>query len=115
MEEWSDVGHKPIGWRNPGWLAHPEAVKWLGPLFKYAAVHYEHNRGLVWDCKMIFGADGIHTTDISTHEGKIMFQSHIAGNWNDNVWNETNYEQMKLSLGYLKSQDIEFKTISELV
>ena len=115
MDEWSDVGHKPIGWRNPGWLAHPEAVKWLGPLFKYTAVHYEHNRGLVWDCKMIFGADGIHTTDISTHEGRIMFQSHIAGNWNDNVWNETNYEQMKLSLEYLKSQNVEFKTIGEII
>ena len=55
MEEWSDVDHKPIGWRNPGWLAHPEAVKWLGPLFKYSAVHYEHNHNLQWDCKMIFG------------------------------------------------------------
>jgi hypothetical protein len=63
---------------------------------------------------MIFGADGIHETNISTHEGRIMFQSHIAGDWNDNVWNEKNYEQMKLSLGYLKSQNVEFKTIGEL-
>ena len=44
-----------------------------------------------------------------------MFQSHIAGSWNDNVWNEMNYEQMRLSLGYLKSQDIEFKTIREIL
>jgi len=114
MEEWSDVDHKPIGWRNPGWLCTPESAKWLGPLFKYTAVHYEHNRGLQWDCKMIFGADGIHTTDISTHEGRIMFQSHIAGDWNDNCWNKTNYEQMRLSLDYLKSQDAQFKTIQEI-
>jgi hypothetical protein len=64
---------------------------------------------------MIFGADGIHETDISTHEGRIMFQSHIAGNWNDNVWNETNYEQVRLSLTYLlKSYELQFKTINEL-
>ena len=63
---------------------------------------------------MIFGADGIHTTDISTHEGRIMFQSHIAGDWNDNCWNKTNYEQMRLSLDYLKSQDAQFKTIQEI-
>ena len=115
MDEWSDVGHKPLGWRNPGWLAHPEAVKWLGPIFKYAAVHYEHNHNLQWHCKMIFGADGIHETDISTHDGNIMFQSHIAGHHNDNVWNETNYQQLQLSLRHLTDQGIEFKTIQELI
>ena len=114
MKEWNSVGHKPIGWRNPGWLAHPIAVQHLGPNFEYAAIHYEHNHNLQWDCKMIYGADGIHTTDISTHEGRIMFQSHIAGDWNDNCWNQSNYEQMRLSLGYLKSQEVEFKTICEL-
>ena len=115
MDEWSDVDHKPVGWRNPGWLAHPEAVKWLGPMFKYAAIHYQHNNGMEWDCKMIYGADGIHETDISTHEGRIMFQSHIAGDWNDNCWNEVNYQQIKLSLTYLlKSYKLEFKTINEL-
>ena len=71
LEEWDKVGHKPVGWRNPGWLAHPEAVKWLGPLFKYAAVHYEHNHNLQWGCKMIFGADGIHETDIQLHNNNI--------------------------------------------
>ena len=117
MDEWSDVDHKPEGWRNPGWLAHPEAVKWLGPMFKYAAVHYEHNRNLQWDCKMIFGADGIHETNINLHEGRIMFQSHIAGDWNDNCWNKSNYEQMRVSLEHLTimpEQNIKFKTLNEL-
>ena len=115
MIEWQQVDHVPTGWRNPGWLAHPEAVKCLGPMFKYAAVHYEHNHNLQWDCKMIFGADGIHETDITTHDDRIMFQSHIAGDWNDNCWNKSNYDQIKMSLTYLlKSYDIEFKTINEL-
>ena len=103
LEEWHAVNHKPTGWRNPGWLAHPLAVKCLGPHFNYAAVHYEHNRNLQWDCKMIFGADGIHETDISTHEGRIMFQSHIAGDWNDNIWNEHNYQQFRESLKFIHS------------
>ena len=115
LNEWNSVKYKPIGWRNPGWLAHPEAVKKLGPLFKYAAVHYEHNHNLQWQCKMIFGADGIHETNINTHNGNIMFQSHIAGDWNDNVWNENNYNQIRISLKYLlSSQSINFITLQEI-
>ena len=34
----------------------------------------------------------------------IFFQSHIAGDWNDNVWNEDNYLQMKESLKFLKAR-----------
>jgi len=115
LSEWTAVGHQPIGWRNPGWLAHPEAVKWLGQTFHYAAVHYEHNHNLQWNCKMIFGADGINETDIKLHDGRIMFQSHIAGDWNDNCWNKENYEQMRISLEFLKTQNIEFKTLKELI
>ena len=115
MTEWGKVGHNPVGWRNPGWLAHPEAVKCLGPYFKYSAVHYEHNRNLQWDCKMIFGHDGIHETNINLHDERIMFQSHIAGDWNDNCWNKENYEQVRLSLSYLlKSYNLKFKTLNEL-
>ena len=115
LEEWKKVNHIPIGWRNPGWLAHPIVIKELGKHFKYAAVHYEHNHNIKWDCKMIFGADGIHETDIKLHNGNIMFQSHIAGDWNDNVWNKTNYEQLRLSLNYLKEYCGKFKTISEII
>lgn len=118
LDEWKAVGHIPIGWRNPGWLAHPESVKYLGPNFKYAAIHYEHNHNLQWDCKMLYGADGIHESNIELHDGRIMFQSHIAGDWNDNRWNESNYEQMKLSLDHLTNTpeiSIEFKTLGELI
>ena len=64
---------------------------------------------------MIFGADGIHETDINLHDGRIMFQSHIAGDWNDNIWNAHNYEQIRLSLSHLYNQGLTFKTIGELV
>lgn len=114
--EWKSVNHTPIGWRNPGWLAHPNAIKELQHWFKYTAVHYEHNRDINWGkCKMLFGHDGIHETNIKLHnENVVMFQSHIAGDWNDNVWNEQNYEQLKLSLKHLLQHNPTFKTLSEL-
>ena len=115
MIEWQAVNHKPAGWRNPGWLAHPTAVKCLESMFEYAAVHYEHNRNLQWDCKTFFGHDGIHEIDISIHDGTIMFQSHIAGDWNDNVWDENNYNQIRMSIEFLlQNHDIKFKTLLEL-
>ena len=64
---------------------------------------------------MIFGYDGIHETDINLHKGTVMFSSHIAGNWNDNVWNNSNYEQFRLSLEYLKCNNCQFKTIQEII
>jgi len=113
-EEWNAVKHTPSGWRNPGWLAHPVCVSVLGNYFKYAAVHYEHNRNMKWTCPLLFGHDGIHETEITLHNGKVMFQSHIAGNWNDNVWNEDNYKQVQSSLRYLtKNQNCYFKTLEE--
>ena len=44
-----------------------------------------------------------------------MFQSHIAGDWNDNYWNKENYEQVRLSLQHLTQQNYAFKTISEII
>ena len=103
MDEWSAVGVKPIGWRNPGWICSLESHAQLKHIFEYAAVHYEHNMNLDWgSCKMIFGHDGIHETDIKLHgNNHLMFQSHIAGTWNKNVWNQQNYEQFRHSLEHL--------------
>jgi len=115
MEEWDKVNHKPLGWRSPGWLTTPIAAQQLSPYFKYAAIHETHNRGIQWGCKMVYGAEGIHETDIRMINGNVMFQSHIAGDWNDNCWNKENYEQMRISLQYLTQQDHTFKTISELI
>ena len=114
IAEWNSVNHRPIGWRNPGWLAHPEAIKLLGVAFRYSAIHYEHNHNISWKCSTFYGHDGINETDISIHnKDMVMFQSHIAGDWNDNIWNETNYKQMRLSLEALKSHNPEYKTLAE--
>jgi len=116
LEEWDKVGIKPKGWRNPGWLCSWRASELLSKHFDWAALHYEHNRGLIWNgCKEIFGSDGIHKNDITLHNERVMLHSHIFGDWNDNVWNEDNFRQAKLSLEFLcKYHDIEFKTMSEL-
>lgn len=117
VNEWSLVGHKPKGWRNPGWMCQPYCVKHLSKEFEWVALHYQHNHGYQWDTKMLFGADGIHETDIKLHNGNnIMFQSHIAGDWNHNTWSEKNYQQIRLSLQHLKDNyEINFKTISEII
>lgn len=99
--EWEAVDYLPKGWRNPGWMCQPYCVPHLSKHFEWAALHYQHNHNLQWDLKMIFGADGINETDVQLHDGAIMFQSHIYGNWNANEWTERTYNQLKLSLGYL--------------
>ena len=115
--EWEKVGHKPVGWRNPGWLAHPEAVKVIGKYFDYAAIHEEHNHGIPWDCKTFFGCDGIHETDsIKIYKDTFMFQSHIAGKTNDNNWNEDNYKHFRKIIKFLKENyHFKFKLLRELL
>jgi len=114
-EEWESVGIKPKGWRNPGWVCQSYCVKHLSNNFEWAALHYEHNYNFKWDCKMLFGADGIHETNIQLHDGNVMFQSHIFGDWNKNVWNDSNYDQLNYSLEYLvNNHDVSFKTLSEI-
>ena len=117
INEWETVNHKPKGWRNPGWMCQPYCIQHLEKEFKWVALHYQHNHNFQWNTKMLFGADGIHETDIKLHNGNnIMFQSHIAGDWNHNIWNEKNYEQVRLSLKYLiENHDVTFKTISEII
>ncbi|MDB4344732.1 DUF2334 domain-containing protein [bacterium] len=114
LSEWEKVNHKPVGWRNPGWLAHPLAINELDKHFEYAAIHYEHNHNIPWGCKTLFGHDGINETNIQIHQGNIMFQSHIAGDWNDNVWNEDNYQQLRISLQHLLQYNPKFSTLQEL-
>ena len=115
LEEWRKVGHMPSGWRNPGWLGHPTAISELGKIFKYAAIHYEHNHNIPWECKTFYGHDGINETDIKLHNNDmVMFQSHISGDWNDNVWNNANYEQIRLSFKHLLKHKPKFTTLEEI-
>ena len=115
MGEWSSVEYRPFGWRNPGWVCQPYCVPHLSKEFEWAALHYEHNHNNKWDCKMIYGYDGINETDIKLHAGNIMFQSHIFGSWNRNEWTEENYQQLKMSLDYIfTNMEVTPCTISEL-
>ena len=44
-----------------------------------------------------------------------MFQSHIAGDWNDNIWNKDNYENFREVLIYLSSlYELNYVTLGEL-
>ena len=117
LTEWNKVGHKPKGWRNPGWLAHPNAISVIGEFFEYSAIHKEHNHNIPWKCKTFEGCDGINETDNIGifNDNTFMFQSHIAGDWNDNVWNEENYENFRNILEYLsKSYKLKYYTLGEL-
>jgi hypothetical protein len=104
--EWNSVGINPVGFRTPGWVLSDNSNKVIkrfvydNQQIEYVAVHYEHNRNLQWDCKTFFGHDGIQQEHIEIHNispggetGMIMFQSHIAGRHNHNVWNEENYKK----------------------
>lgn len=120
INEWHCAGVEAgnWGWRNPGWLCHPEWNNFFNyerfpP--KYVAVHYDHNQDMEWNCKTFFGHDGIQQEHIFIHDDNmIMLQSHIAGTHNRNVWNEDNYDQLRLSLDHLLNHyRCEFKTLNE--
>lgn len=99
-DEW-ETGEK-MGWRSPGWICSEPSKQVIERNFEYAAIHYQHNHGMGWLCKTFFGHDNINAENISIHNGDmIMFQSHIAGNHNLNVWNRHNFEQLQLSLSHL--------------
>lgn len=118
--EWMKVQYLPAGWKSPGWLCSPGSKEVIENSFKYVSLHYVHNQGMNWKCPMFFGHDGIQELNwgihnhLSGNSEMIMLTSHIAGDWNDNVWNEANYEQLRLSLEYLtETHNCEFKTLKE--
>ncbi len=117
LSEWESVGYKPKGWRNPGWLINPSIKDVVDNEFDYVALHTEHNHDLKWKSKMLFGHDGINETDSINiwNENTFMFQSHIAGDWNDNCWTEENYLNFRNVIEYLSTQyELSFKTLREL-
>tara|TARA_Y100000034_G_C6846569_1_gene383541 strand:- start:90 stop:755 length:666 start_codon:yes stop_codon:yes gene_type:complete len=116
LAEWRAVDYMPLGWRNPGWVANHNAVKHIGKYFKYAALHKQHNHNIKWDCKMFFGCDGINEEDnINLYNNTFMFQSHIAGDWNDNCWNKNNYNNFRNILLYLLNEyKLNFTTFNKL-
>lgn len=114
MSMWNEAGHTPKGWRNPGWLINHILVPVISNTFEWVAVH--ENDMHKYSTKKFVGADGIHQQDnVKLFDNRFMFQSHIAGDWNDNCWNGKNYEQFKTILMWLENNyDLKYKTISEL-
>jgi len=113
---WKECGHTPTGFRTPGWGITQQAATAISSYFDWVAGHEQINKDIVFPTQYFIGADGIHETeDISLYGDTFMFQSHIQGDWNDNVWNEKNYLHFEQVVKYLLSQyELQFKTISEI-
>ena len=118
MNLWEECGYKPKGFRAPGWGVQQDAAYAISSYFEWVAGHEQINQGIEWKCPKYFvGADGIHESEnISLYGETFMFQSHIQGDWNDNVWSEKNYLHFQQVIKYLLSQynGLQFKTISEI-
>ena len=118
MGEWQKCGIRPSGFRMPGWACNQESAQAISNIYSYVAAHEDINKHIDFGGMNVFyGCDGIHQTDsIKSYNNTFMFQSHIAGDWNDNVWNEENYENFRNVLEYLrKSYILKYKTIGELI
>ena len=115
---WEECGYKPHGFRAPGWGLTQDTANVVSSYFQWIAGHEEINKDIVWpsDTKFFVGCDGINEPDsLSLYGNTFMFQSHINGTHNDNVWTEENYLHFERVLDYLLSQyKLQFLTISEI-
>ena len=115
---WEECGYKPHGFRAPGWGLTQDTANVVSSYFQWIAGHEEINKDIVWpsDTKFFVGCDGINEPDsLSLYGNTFMFQSHINGVHNDNVWTEENYLHFEQVLDYLLSQyELRFVTISEI-
>jgi peptidoglycan/xylan/chitin deacetylase (PgdA/CDA1 family) len=117
IDTWSSCGYKPKGFRSPGWGITQEAADAVSPNFQWVAQHENINKDIQFKCKTFYGEDGIHETEnLRLYGNTFMFQSHIQGDWNDNIWNKKNYLHFQKIVKYLLSEynGLQFKTISEL-
>ena len=120
LKEWDEVNVKPLGWRMPGWLATQGSFDAVAEHFNYVAVHESHNNNISFsDIKVFRGADGIQNSDCDVNiwdNNTIMFQSHIAGLYNDNNWSKDNYENFRNVLLFLKENyTLNFRLLKELL
>ena len=116
MSFWQVLDYSPKGFRAPGWGVNSQSAIAIGECFDWVAAHNVINKGIDFGCDTFYGCDGIHETDnINLWDNRFMFQSHIAGDWNDNCWNEENYINFRNILEYLSTQyKLSYKTMSEL-
>ena len=115
---WEECGYKPHGFRAPGWGLTQDTANVVSSYFQWIAGHEEINKDIVCpsDTKFFIGCDGINEPNsLSLYGNTFMFQSHINGVHNDNVWTEENYLHFEQVLDYLLSQyELQFATISEI-
>lgn len=118
FNEWDKVGVKPKGFRMPGWGCSQGSAQAVGESFEYVAAHYDINFNVTFPTKTFYGCDGIHENSSVTINGNnlTVFQSHIFGDWNKNVWNKNNYENFYTVLDYMRGEfDINFTTFDNLI
>jgi hypothetical protein len=113
---WEQCGHRPRGFRAPGWGVNQQSADAISSYFDWVAGHDEINQNITWGCHFFEGRDGIHQTDnIQLYGNTFMFQSHINGTHNDNVWNEENFLHFDKVIEYLLSEyKLNFVTISQI-
>ena len=82
----------------------------------YTAAHQNINQNIHFGNKVFYGEDGIHNYEnISLWDDRLMFQSHIAGDWNDNCWNEENYRTFSTTLESLAHEyPLNYTTLGEV-
>jgi len=118
FDEWDKVGVKPQGFRMPGWGCSQGSAQAVGEAFKYVAAHEHINYNITFPTKTFYGCDGIHeSTPLTIQKNKtVVFQSHIFGDWNKNVWNDKNYENFFMVLDYLRNTyTLNFTTFDKLI
>jgi predicted deacetylase len=118
LDEWYKVGIRPLGFRMPGWGCSQGSAQAVGESFDYVAAHMEINYNISFPTKTFYGADGIHENTSMTIQPNqvVVFQSHIYGDWNKNVWNEKNYSNFYTVLNYLRGEyQLNFVTFRDLL
>jgi|TARA_B100000287_G_scaffold420660_1_gene460319 peptidoglycan/xylan/chitin deacetylase (PgdA/CDA1 family) len=113
---WESCGYKPKGFRAPGWGVNQESADAISSYFDWVAGHEEINKGINFSTQFFVGCDGINEPDsLSLYGQTFMFQSHINGIHNQNVWNEENYLHFEQVIEYLlKEYELNFITITEI-
>ena len=113
---WESCGYKPKGVRAPGWGVNQQSADAISSYFEWVAGHEEINKGINFSTQFFVGCDGINEPDsLSLYGQTFMFQSHINGIHNQNVWNEENYLHFEQVIEYLlKEYELNFITITEI-
>ena len=101
----------------PGWLATQGSFDAVKDKFEYVAIHGHLNDNILLDGIKVFkGENPIHNPNpLSLYGDNLFFQSHIAGQYNQNNWNQENYEYFRRVLSYLESEyELNYCTFSDL-